>query len=269
MRIDIISLFDEMFQGFFNNSIIKRAIEKNIVEIHLHDFRKYSKDKHKHVDDTTYGGGAGMLISLPALVDCIKDIEGHEKAHKIITSPCGKTYNQEKAKELSLLDHIIIVCGHYEGIDERILNYVDEEISIGDYILTGGEIPALVMIDSIIRLLKDAISDESIEDESFNNDLLEYPQYTKPPVYDSYAVPEVLINGNHEEIRKYRIYESLKKTYLNRPDLLEKHQFSKEEEFYLEAIQASLDLEDANKYVANSLKEYKKKQKRLEKKSEL
>ncbi len=266
MRIDIISLFDEMYKGFLENSIIKRAIEKGIVDIHLHDFRTYSTDKHNHVDDTTYGGGAGMLIALPALVDCIKDIDGYDKAHKIITSPCGNTYNQEKAYELSKKDHIIIVCGHYEGIDERILNYVDEEISIGDYILTGGELPSLVILDSVVRLLKDAISDDSTVDESFNNDLLEYPQYTKPPIYDNLKVPEVLINGNHEEIRKYRIYESLKKTYLKRPDLLKKHNFSKEEEFYLEAIKLNMNLNDANEYVKLKLKEYKKKQKILEKK---
>ena len=265
MRIDIISLFNEMFEGFLNNSIIKRAIEKNIVEIHLHDFREYSKDKHKHVDDTTYGGGAGMLISLPAITDCIKDIEGYDKAFKIITSPIGKTYNQELAKKYSKLDHIIIVCGHYEGIDDRIINYVDEEISVGDYILTGGEIPALAIIDSIIRLLDGAIREESSEDESFNNDLLEYPQFTKPPVYDGYSVPEVLINGNHEEIRKYRLYESIKRTYEKRSDLLLKHSFTKEEEYYLEAIKLNLDLEKANEYVSLKLKEYKKKQKRLEK----
>ena len=265
MRIDIISIFNEMFEGFLNNSIIKRAIEKNIVEIYLHDFREYSQNKHKHVDDTTYGGGAGMLIALPALVDCIKDIDGYDKAFKIITSPIGKTYNQELAKKYSKLDHIIIVCGHYEGIDDRIINYVDEEVSIGDYILTGGEIPALTIIDSVIRLLDGAIREESSEDESFNNDLLEYPQFTKPPTYEGYNVPEVLINGNHEEIRKYRLYESIKRTYERRIDLLEKHLFTKEEEFYLEAIKLNLDLEKANEYVSLKLKEYKKKQKRLEK----
>lgn len=266
MRIDIISLFNEMFEGFLNNSIIKRAIEKNIVEIHLHDFREYSQDKHKHVDDTTYGGGAGMLISLPAITDCIKDIDGYKDAFKIITSPIGKKYNQELAKKYSKLDHIIIVCGHYEGIDDRIINYVDEEISIGDYILTGGEIPALAIIDSIIRLLDGAIREESSEDESFTNDLLEYPQFTKPPVFEEYKVPDVLINGNHEEIRKYRLYESIKRTYERRPDLIEKHSFNKEEEYYLEAIKLNMNLEKANEYVSKKLKEYKKKQKILEKK---
>ena len=265
MRIDIISIFDEMFEGFLNNSIIKRAIEKKVVEVHLHDFREYTKDKHKKVDDTTYGGGAGMLINLQAITDCLKDIEGYKKARKIITNPIGKTYTQLKAIELSKLDHIIIVCGHYEGIDDRIENYVDEEISIGDYILTGGEIAALTIMDSIIRLIPGAIKDESYEKESFSNDLLEYPQYTKPPVYDGYEVPSVLLNGDHEEIRKFRLYESLKRTYLRRPDLLDKHDFTKEELFYLDCIKEGLDLEEANKKVKLLLKEDKKKRKMLEK----
>lgn len=269
MRIDIITIFDEMFKGIIENSIIKRAIEKNLVEIHLHDFRSYTIDKHNRVDDTTYGGGAGMLIGLQAITDCLKSIPNYNNAHKVLTSPIGKVYNQEKAKKLSKLDHIIILCGHYEGIDDRILNYVDEEISIGDYILTGGEIAALAIVDSIVRLIPDAIKEESYLDESFSNDLLEYPQFTKPPVYDNFSVPEVLINGNHEKIRKYRLYESIKRTYERRPDLLIKHEFSKEEEFYLEAIKEDLDLNEANIYVANKLKEYKKKQKRLEKKSKL
>ena len=269
MRIDIISIFDEMYEGFLNNSIIKRAIEKNVVEIHLHDFREYTIDKHKHVDDTTYGGGAGMLIALQPVTDCLKAIDGYKDAHKILTSPAGKVYNQEKAISLSKKDHIIIICGHYEGIDDRIENYVDEEISIGDYILTGGEIASLAIIDSIIRLIPSAINEESIKDESFNNDLLEYKQYTKPAVFDSYKVPDVLINGNHEEIRKYRVYSSLKRTYEKRPDLLEKHVFTNEEKFYLDAIKAGLDLENANEMVKKLLKEDKIKQKRLEKKSKL
>ena len=269
MRIDIITIFDEMFKGIIENSIIKRAIEKNLVEIHLHDFRSYTLDKHNRVDDTTYGGGAGMLISLQAITDCLKSIPGYNNAHKIITSPIGKVYNQEKAASLSKLDHIIILCGHYEGIDDRISNYIDEEISIGDYILTGGEIAGAAILDSIVRLIPDAIKEESYLDESFSNDLLEYPQFTKPPVYDGFAVPEVLINGNHEEIRKYRLYESIKRTYERRPDLLKKHKFELEEEYYLEAIKQGLSLDDANIYVSNKLKEYKKKQKRLEKKSKL
>ena len=258
MRIDIISIFDEMFEGFLNNSIIKRAIDKGIVEIHLHDFRDYTLLKNNKVDDTTYGGGAGMLIGLQPIVDCIKSIDGNAIAHKILTNPSGKVYNQEKAQELSKLDHIIIVCGHYEGIDDRISNYIDEEISIGDYILTGGEIACLAIVDSVIRLLPTAIKKESYEDESFSNDLLEYPQFTKPYDYDGYKVPDVLTCGNHEEIRKYRLYEALKRTYERRSDLLEHHEFTKEEEFYLQCIKEGYNLEDSNIMVSKMLKEYKK-----------
>ena len=229
MRIDIITIFDEMFKGIIENSIVKRAIEKGILEINLHDFREFTTDKHNRVDDTTYGGGAGMLIGLQAITDCLKSIEGWQNAHKIITSPIGGVYNQKKASLLSKKDHIIILCGHYEGIDDRIYNYVDEAISIGDYILTGGEIAAAAIVDSIVRLIPDAIKEESYLDESFSDGLLEYPQYTKPPIYEGYKVPEVLINGNHEEIRKFRLYESIKRTYERRPDLLEKRKFSKEE----------------------------------------
>ena len=266
MRIDIITIFDEMFKGILENSIIKRAIEKGLVEINLHDFRSYTNDKHNRVDDTTYGGGAGMLIGIQAITDCLKDIPGYKSAHKIITSPIGEVYNQEKASKISKKDHIIILCGHYEGIDDRIYNYVDEAISIGDYILTGGEIAAAAIVDSIVRLIPDAIKEESYLDESFSDGLLEYPQYTKPPIYEGYKVPEVLINGNHEEIRKFRLYESIKRTYERRPDLLEKRKFSKEEEYYLDAIKKGMSLEDANEYASKSLKEYKKKQKMLEKK---
>ncbi|MBO7078744.1 MAG: tRNA (guanosine(37)-N1)-methyltransferase TrmD [Bacilli bacterium] len=266
MKIDIITIFDEMFKGIIENSIIKRAIEKGIVEINLHDFRSYTLDKHNRVDDTTYGGGAGMLIGLQAITDCLKSIEGWQNAHKIITSPIGEVYNQKKASLLSKKDHIIVLCGHYEGIDDRIYNYVDEAISIGDYILTGGEIAAAAIVDSIVRLIPDAIKEESYLDESFSDGLLEYPQYTKPPVYEGYSVPEVLINGNHEEIRKFRLYESIKRTYERRPDLLKNRKFSKEEEYYLEAIKLNMDLENASDYVYKKLKEYKKKQKMLEKK---
>ncbi len=258
MKIDIITIFPEMFEGILNNSIIKRAIEKNIVKVNVHNFRDYSTDKHNKVDDTTYGGGAGMLISLPAITSCLKDISGYEKAKKIITLPIGKIYNQSIAKDLSKEEHIIIICGHYEGIDDRILNYVDESISIGDYILTGGEIASLAIIDSVIRLLPNAISEGSTETESFSNDLLEYSQYTKPYEYDGYKVPDVLVNGNHEEIRKYRIYDSLKRTYINRPDLLNKHDFSKEENEYMECIKLGMNFDEANEKIKKDKKALKK-----------
>ena len=248
MVIDVVTIFPEMFRGILNNSIIKRAIEKEYVKINIHDFREYSFDKHKNVDDTTYGGGSGMLIACQPVIDCLKSIEGYNKAYKMITSPAGTIWNQKKAILISKLEHVIIVCGHYEGIDERVNNYIDEEISIGDYVLTGGEIPALAIIDSITRLIPDVISEGSLVDESFTNDLLEYPQFTKPQVYDGYSVPFVLTNGNHEEIRKYRLYESLRKTYKNRPDLIEKryleNKVSIEEDFFMQYIKRGLDFED-------------------------
>ena len=240
MIIDIITIFPEMFEGIIKSSIIKRTIEKELITINVHDFRNYTTNKHKKVDDTIYGGGAGMLIQCQPIIDNLKSIEGYEKAHKIITSAQGNTFNQQKAKQLSKLDHIIIICGHYEGIDDRVLNYVDEEISIGDYILTGGEIPALAIIDSVIRLIPNAITDMSIEDESFEMGLLEYPQYTKPYEYDGYKVPDVLISGNHEEIRKYRKFESIKKTYFRRPDLLENNKLDKESLLFLENIKNNI-----------------------------
>lgn len=236
MIIDVITIFPEMFTGIINSSIIKRTIEKELIKINVHDFRDFTTNKHKKVDDTIYGGGAGMLIQCQPVIDTLKSIDGYQDAYKIITSAQGNTFNQDKAKQLSNIEHLIIICGHYEGIDNRVLNYVDEEISIGDYILTGGEIPALVIMDSIIRLLPEAITDMSIIDESFETGLLEYPQYTKPYEYDGYKVPDVLISGNHEEIRKYRKFESIKKTYIKRPDLLEKYTFDDESKMFLENI---------------------------------
>ncbi len=236
MIIDIITIFPEMFEGIIKSSIIKRTIEKDLITINVHDFRNYTTNKHKKVDDTIYGGGAGMLIQCQPIIDNLKNIQGYEKAYKIITSAQGNTFNQQKANELSKLDHIIIICGHYEGIDNRVLNYVDEEISIGDYILTGGEIPALTIIDSVIRLIPEAITDLSTKDESFEMGLLEYPQYTKPYEYDGYKVPDELVSGNHEEIRRYRKFESIKKTYFKRPDLLEKYEFDKEGLLFLNNI---------------------------------
>lgn len=240
MIIDIITIFPEMFTGIINSSIIKRTIDKELLTINIHDFREYTLNKHKKVDDTIYGGGAGMLIQCQPVIDTLKSIDGYQSAYKIITSAQGNTFNQTKAKKLSELDHIIIICGHYEGIDNRVLNYVDEEISIGDFIMTGGEIPALTIIDSVIRLLPNAITDMSIEDESFENGLLEYPQYTKPYEYDGHKVPEVLMSGNHEEIRKYRLFESLKNTYLKRPELLKDYTFDKESLFYLDNIKKGI-----------------------------
>lgn len=240
MIIDIITIFPEMFKGIINSSIIKRTIEKQLLTINVHDFREYTVNKHKKVDDTIYGGGAGMLIQCQPIIDNLKAINDYDKAYKIITSAQGNIFNQAKAKQLSELDHLIIICGHYEGIDNRVLNYVDEEISIGDYILTGGEIPALTIIDAVIRLIPNAITDMSIVEESFQSGLLEYPQYTKPYEYDGYTVPDVLMSGNHEEIRKYRKFESLKKTYQKRPDLLKNYDLNQEEIKFLDNIKKGI-----------------------------
>lgn len=241
MIIDILTLFPEMFSGL-NASIVKRAIEKGLVEIRIHDFRAYSLDKNKRVDDYSYGGGAGMIISLQPIVDCLRAIENHGQARKILTSPAGKVYDQSKAIELAGLEHIIIVCGHYEGIDDRIHDYVDESLSIGDYILTGGEIAAMAIVDSIVRLIPGALgNEESHLDESFSDQLLEFPQYTRPPEFEGRAVPEVLLSGDHEKVRRYRRFKSLERTYHNRPDLLEKAKLSPEDLSFLEKIKRGED----------------------------
>lgn len=220
VRFDILTLFPEMIEGMLNQSILKRAIEKKIIEVNIINFRDFSNNKHSTVDDYAYGGGAGMLISVEPIHLAMKTIPNIDKAYKILTSPSGNVYNQNRAEKLSKLDHIVIVCGHYEGIDNRILDYIDEEISIGDYVLTGGEIPACAIIDSIARLVPGVISDESIVGESFTMGLLEYPQYTRPYEYDGKKVPDVLVSGHHANIKKWQRYQSLKKTYEVRPELL-------------------------------------------------
>ncbi|MFA6627188.1 MAG: tRNA (guanosine(37)-N1)-methyltransferase TrmD [Bacilli bacterium] len=236
MRIDILTLFPDMLNGFFEHSIIKRAIDKGLVDIYIHDFREYAKNKHHKVDDTPYGGGAGMLLMVQPIVDCLRSIPSYEKATKIITSAGGTVFHQTKATQLSICDHLIFICGHYEGFDERILEYIDEEISIGDFIMTGGEMASLAMIDAIIRLLPEAIRKESIEEESFTMVGLEYPQYTKPAIFEGKAVPPVLISGHHEDIRRYRLVESLKKTYTRRPEMLEGKSLTEEEKQLLQKI---------------------------------
>ena len=220
MRIDILTLFPNMFNGFISESIIKRAINSEKVQINLIDFRKYTKLKNNQVDDTAFGGGAGMVIMCDPIVSAIEDIKT-EDSYIILMDPKGKLYSQAKAKEYKNHKHLIIICGHYEGIDERIKNFVNEVICIGDYVLTGGEIPAMVLADSIIRLLPGVITDDSLESESFNNNLLDYPVYTKPRDYRGYEVPEVLLSGDHKKIAEFRYEEALRLTKENRPDLLE------------------------------------------------
>ena len=222
MKIDILTLFPNMFDGVFEESIIKRAIDTNKVEINLIDFREYTNDPHNKVDDTPYGGGAGMVLMCQPIFDCINSIKGDDSI-VIMMTPDGVPYKQKQAYELSTKKHIIILCGHYEGFDDRIRSICDMEISIGDFVLTGGEIPAMVLVDSIVRLIPGVIREESHLEDSFNdNYLLDYPVYTKPRVYNGMEVPEVLLSGDHKKIDEYRYNESVKRTKLRRPDLIEK-----------------------------------------------
>lgn len=222
MKIDIITLFPDMFKGPFDMSMIWKAKEKNLVEIELHDLRSFGLGARRTVDDTPYGGGDGMLLKPEPVVDAIeaakKDNPG---ARAIVLSPQGNKFDQTKAVELSKLDGLILIAGHYEGFDERIMEYVDEELSIGDYVLTGGELPAMVLVDAVVRLIPGVLGGEqSAHDESFSDGLLEYPQYTRPVEFRGHKVPEVLQNGHHTEIEKWRSEQAKIKTQRNRPDLL-------------------------------------------------
>jgi tRNA (guanine37-N1)-methyltransferase len=224
MKFDILTLFPNMFEGAFSESIIKRAVEANKVEINIIDFRKYTKDIHNKVDDTPYGGGAGMVLAPQPIFDAVEDIRT-EKSKVILLTPSGTPYKQKMAYDLSKEEHLIIICGHYEGFDERIRTLADMEISIGDYVLTGGEIPAMAIVDSITRLIPGVINERSHLDDSFNNDyLLDYPTYTKPQNYRGMEVPEVLISGNHQKIDEWRRQKSLELTLEKRPDLLNESQ---------------------------------------------
>ncbi|HUW22077.1 MAG TPA: tRNA (guanosine(37)-N1)-methyltransferase TrmD [Candidatus Bathyarchaeia archaeon] len=235
MKIDILTLFPAMFKGPFEESIIKRAQDKGFVEIKIHDLRQWTKDRYKTVDDRPYGGGTGMIMRVDIIERAILDIKNKKtktrsKNQKIILlTPQGKVFNQQRAQELSKLDRLILICGHYEGVDERIRKYlVDEEISIGDYILTGGELPAMVLTDSIVRLLPGVLhKPEAVELESFSHNknnhlslLLEYPQYTRPANFRGWKVPPVLLSGNHQKIENWRQEQALKRTRKRRPDLL-------------------------------------------------
>lgn len=222
MTITILTLFPQMFSGPFDYSIVKRALEKKSVKINIVDIRNFGLGSHKSVDDTPYGGGKGMILRVDVLEKTIDSVKKNVKGERIILlSPQGKTYNQKKAKQFSTLDHLIIICGHYEGVDERISKFIDEKISVGDFILTGGEIPAMLIVDSVIRLIKGVLKEEVTASESFP-DLLEYPQYTKPAIYKGYSVPEILLSGNHKKIEEYRKKESIRLTKKIRPDLFKK-----------------------------------------------
>ena len=222
MKIDILTLFPNMFDGFVNESIIKRAIQKGNVEINVVDFRSYSKLNNNQVDDTPYGGGGGMVLRVEPLYDAIMDVKGDdENAKVILMTPDGVSYKQEIAVDLSNEKHLIFVCGHYEGFDERIRTLCDMELSIGDYVLTGGELPAMVVSDSIIRLLDGVITGTSLDSESFNDKLLDYPTYTKPQEFMGMKVPDVLLSGDHAKIKAWRDEMRIKRTKERRPDLID------------------------------------------------
>ena len=219
MRIDILTLFPNMFDGILNESIIKRAINDKKVTVNLIDFRTYSKLSNNQVDDTPYGGGPGMVLRCEPIFDCIDDIKT-DKSVIIMMTPDGNTYNQNYAYEFSKIEHLIIICGHYEGFDERIRTLCDYEISVGDYILTGGEIPAMILTDSIIRLIDGVITKESLDDESFSDNLLDYETYTKPREYRGMKVPDVLLSGDHKKIKEFREQSRINKTIKKRNDLI-------------------------------------------------
>ncbi len=219
MRIDILTLFPKMFEGFLTESIIKRAIEKKIVEINLLNFREFSKLNNNQVDDTPYGGGSGMVLMIEPLVLALEKVK-KENSKVILLSPQGQTFTQEKAISLKKESHLILICGHYEGFDERIKHYIDEEISIGDYVLTGGEIPAMIISDAVIRLRDGVIKKESYLEESFTNNLLDYPTYTKPREFRGLKVPDVLLSGDHKKIAEWRKEEQIRITEEKRKDLL-------------------------------------------------
>ena len=226
MRIDIITVVPELLESPLSHSIVGRAIKKGLVEIHIHNLRDYTKDKHRRVDDTPYGGGMGMVMQCEPIYNCYKAVceELGAKPHTIYMSPKGRVFDQKRAVELSKMDNILIICGHYEGVDQRVIDkIVDEELSIGDYVLTGGELPAMVVADAVARMCEGVLSDEvCFTDESIYSGLLEYPQYTRPEVWEGEAVPPVLLSGHHKNIETWRHEQSLKITAERRPDLLAK-----------------------------------------------
>ena len=238
MKFDVLTLFPEMFEPI-KQSIIGKAEEKKLIDINLINIRDFSKNKHKKVDDTPYGGGAGMVMQADVVYDAYKSIKD-ENAKVIYLTPQGKVLNQKKVEKLSKQEHLILLCGHYEGIDQRVIDkIVDEEISIGDYVLTGGELPAMVLIDSVSRYVDGVLSEDSTSEESFSQGILEYPQYTRPETFEGVKVPKILLSGHHANISKWRRYEALKNTYLKRTDLLKNVELSEEDEAYLDTIKNS------------------------------
>lgn len=245
MRIDIITLFPEMCEAVMSESIIGRARKKGIITVECHQLRDYAFDKHKRVDDTTYGGGMGMLMMAEPIALCFEDIcrQTGSRPHFIYMSPKGRTLTQARLRELSELENITILCGHYEGVDQRVLDeYVDEEISIGDYVLTGGELPALVLADSLSRMVPGVLSDDlCFSDESHFSGLLEYPQYTKPAVWREHEVPSVLLSGHHLNIEKWRREKSIEETWRRRPEMLENASLSEKDRKFLDSLKNQFD----------------------------
>ncbi len=254
MKITILTLFPEFFDGFLTNSIIKRAISKEKVEIEIVNIRDFTKDKYGRVDSAPVGGGAGLIMKCQPVIDCLKSVK-KDNSHVILLSPRGKTYNQAHARYFAKnYEHVILICGHYEGTDERINKYVDELVSVGDFILTGGEIGAEIIADSIIRLLDGVIARESIVDESFENGLLEYPQYSEPFEYEGDYIPDILYSGNHQAIEKWRKKQSLKLTKEYRPDLLKNYSLSKQEKKLMD----ELDSDETPKWEKEAIEKGKK-----------
>ena len=222
MRIDILTLFPEMFDGVLSASMLGRAQANGLLDIRVHNIRDYTDNKHRKADDYPFGGGAGLVMMAQPIYDCMEAVLEGGKARRILMTPRGRTLNQKIAKELSSEERIVLLCGHYEGVDERVMEIIDDEISVGDYVLTGGELPAMVLVDCVSRLIPGVLgSEESAADESFSEDLLEYPQYTRPASFRGMDVPEILLNGHHAKIQAWRQEQARLKTALNRPDLLQ------------------------------------------------
>lgn len=258
MKIDILTLFPEFFDNFLKTSIIKRATSKKVVKIETTNIRDYTDDKHKRVDDYSVGGGAGLIMKVQPIFDALKAVKSRN-TFVILTSPRGKKFDQKLANELKNKKHLVIICGHYEGVDERVLSKVDLEVSLGDFIMTGGEIPAMAITDAVTRLLDGSITADSLHEESFDNGLLEYPQYTLPREYNKMKVPEILFSGNHKEIKKWRLKESLRKTKENRPDLLKERPIDKLELDLLLEISKDTKFSESEKQAINKAKKFTKK----------
>ena len=242
MRFDVLTLFPELIKSHMDFSIMKRASDEGIISVNTINPRDFTHDKHKKVDDTPYGGGAGMVMQADVIYNAYKSIK-KTNAKVIYMSPQGQVLNQKKVEGLSKEEHLIILCGHYEGVDQRILDkIVDEEISIGNYVLTGGELPAMVLIDSVSRYVDGVLSNGSTSEESFSQGILEYPQYTRPETFEGVKVPEILQSGHHENINKWRRYQALKNTYYKRPELLENVELSEKDKEYLDEIKSKKDI---------------------------